>query len=178
MRDMMRFIYIFSCLFIFSVLFVRCAEAAGIAVSPSRVEASVAVKSGGTKTITVTNPSASVALFEAYPEEFNDVIELIPSSFVLEAGEKREVVARFRPLETGVFATALSVTAKPLSESVLRAGAGVRVPVLLRVEKGRGLFASLVFHKGTWGVVFIVFFIVLGFVYPYARSFLTARNEA
>src|SRR3989338_582919 len=94
--------------------------AVGVSVSPATLRMETRVGKEAIARFTVWNPSKEVGLFSAYPEEFEEFITLIPSSFVLESGEKREVL----------------VTGK-------RAGGGLRPP-------GKGDRGEVVGRSGAW----------------------------
>lgn len=118
--------------------------AIGISVSPIAI--SLETVSGMEKSVkfTVSNPSREVGLFEVYPEEFERNITLIPSRFLLESGERREILVRLRHKETGTFKTNIAVEVKPLGELLLGVGGGVRLPFSFTVlePRGAGLLAG------------------------------------
>lgn len=119
------------------------ASAIGVSITP----ATLSVKAvSGKESITrfiVSNPSKEVGLFEAYPEEFEEFITLSPSRFVLEAGEKREVLVRTRRRETGIIRTAIAVEAQQLGIPPLGVGGGVRLPFSLEVAGRNPLFSAV-----------------------------------
>lgn len=109
------------------------AGAIGVSVSPATLSLRAAAGKEVAARFTVRNPSREVGLFEAYPEEFEESFTLIPSRFVLEAEEKREVLIRARRREVGALRTAIAVEAQPLGAPAAGIGGGVRVPVSLEV---------------------------------------------
>lgn len=112
--------------------------AIGISVSPAKISVETVSGKEGTARFTVSNPSKEVGLFETYPEEFEKYIILIPSRFLLESGEKREVLIRIRQKEIGMLRTAIAIEAKPLGELLLGVGGGVRIPLSIAVKEAHG----------------------------------------
>lgn len=134
-----------SFLIILAVLYVPIQLLAiGVSVSPAKIVIETIYGKEKTAKFTVSNPSKEVGLFEVYPEEFERNIILIPSRFLLESGEKREVLARVQKKEIGLFKTAIAIEAKPLGELLIGVGGGVRLPFSLTVKKtdGNGLLAG------------------------------------
>ncbi len=126
--------------------------AIGLSASPAILSVQTKVGKEGTARFTITNPSTEVGLFEAYPEEFETEITLVPSRFVLEAGEKREVLVRARGREVGALRTAIAVEAQALGVPAEGVGGGVRLPFSLEVTAGNSLF-SAVFFSGAWSLL-------------------------
>ncbi len=123
--------------------------AIGISASPATLSIKTEMGQEGTAHFTITNPSTEVGVFEAYPEEFETDITLVPSRFVLEAGEKREVLVRARGKEVGKLRTAIAVEAQPLGTPSQGVGGGVRLPFSLETVAGSSLL-SAVFFSGAW----------------------------
>lgn len=116
--------------------------AIGISAAPATLSLRATADKEAVARFTVSNPSRDVGLFEAYPEEFEEFISLTPSRFVLEAGERREVVVRARRREEGIIRTVIAVETEPLGEPSQGIGGGVRLPFLLEVSpKGNQLAA-------------------------------------
>lgn len=122
-------------------------RAIGLSATPATLSVHTTVGKEGTVRFTVSNPSTEVGLFEAYPEEFEAHITLVPSRFVLEAGEKREVHVRARGREVGALRTAIAIEAKALGVPEQGVGGGVRLPFSLEVTAGSSLL-SAVFLSG------------------------------
>ncbi|MDP2704379.1 MAG: hypothetical protein Q8P01_04115 [bacterium] len=121
----------------------QTAEAVGIGAVPAELNVNVRAGKNAQRHITVRNPSSAVSLFDVYPDEFADVIRVIPSSFVLEGGKEREVTVRVGPEKAGIIQTMLSITSQPLSENEFGANAGVKVPIVIRSSKAFPFGASL-----------------------------------
>lgn len=121
----------------------QTAKAVGIGAVPAELHINTRVGKDARERIIVQNPSSAVSLFDVYPDEFTDVIRVIPSSFVLEGGKEREVTVRVSPKKTGIIQTALSVVGKPLSENEFGASAGVKVPIVITSSKALPFGANL-----------------------------------
>lgn len=121
--------------------------AIGVSVSPATLSLRASAGKETVARFAVSNPSREVGLFEAYPEEFEESITLIPSRFVLEAGEKRDVLVRTRRREVGALRTAIAVEAQSLGAPAAGIGGGVRIPLSFEVTAG-GRFLSAVFASG------------------------------
>lgn len=117
-------------------------SAIGVSASPATLSLRTTAGKEAVARFTVKNPSKEVGLFSAYPEEFEESITLVPSRFVLEAGERREVAVRARRREEGIIRTVIAVETEPLGEPPQGIGGGVRLPFLLEVSpKGNQLAA-------------------------------------
>ncbi len=117
--------------------------AIGVSVSPATISAHAVLGKEGSSRFIVSNPSKEVGLFEVYPEEFEEAITLIPSRFVLEAGEKREVLVRAKRHQVGIVRTVIAVEAQSLGVPALGIGGGVRLPFLIEVREGSNLFSAV-----------------------------------
>jgi hypothetical protein len=62
-------------------------QASGMAVFPDHLN----LNASGFQTLSITNPSQDVLLFEVYADEFKDLIEITPRSFTLESGGQKKV---------------------------------------------------------------------------------------
>lgn len=142
LKVFMKKTLISSACFAIVALFPLSGYAIGVSVSPPTLSVKTAAGEEGTARFTVSNPSQEVGLFEAYPEEFEDFITLVPSRFVLEAGERREVLARVRRRETGIIRTAIAVEAETLGIPSQGIGGGVRVPFFLEILSRNNQFAA------------------------------------
>lgn len=118
------------------------ADAVGISASPSRLLLSIERGEEITAQLIISNPSTNVSVFEVYPDEFESVIIIAPSSFILEGGDQKKVRVRIQPKKIGVFVTNISILAKPLAESAFSASAGIKIPVRLEVIGQRDFFAA------------------------------------
>ena|SRR3989338_1305125 len=119
-------------------------SAIGISATPATLAIKTTVNREGMARFIVSNPSIEVGLFEVYPEEFEEFITVIPSRFVLEAGERREVLARVKRREVGTLRTTIAVEAQPLGVPSLGVGGGVRLPLSLEVSGESRLFSATV----------------------------------
>ena len=120
-------------------------SAIGISATPATLSARTAEGKEAMVRFIVSNPSKEVGLFEAYPEEFEGYITLVPKRFVLEAGEEREVILRAKRPDTGIIRTVIAIEAEPLGIPSRGIGGGVRLPFLLEVQAQNGLVAAAFF---------------------------------
>ena len=109
------------------------AFAAGIQVSPARLDFTVAANRQTSQTLTVVNPTADVQLFEVYADNFTESVKTSPASFTLEAGAKKTVTVTVNfdsQNSNRILSTTLSVVGKPLLGSQqFSVGTGVKIPL-------------------------------------------------
>ena len=117
--------------------------AIGISATPATLSIKTVSNKEGITRFIISNPSKEVGLFEAYPEEFEESIALFPSTFVLEAGEKREILVRARRREAGIIRTAIAIEAERLGIPSLGVGGGVRLPFSLEVKAAQNSLAAV-----------------------------------
>jgi len=116
------------------------ALASGISVSPAKLEWLLSQnKKIADKTITIANPTADVLLIEVYADEFSNIITAHPQTFTLEAGALKSVQVQINKLnwdnsQSAILSTNLSVTARPLAESQVNIGAGVKIPITIQLD--------------------------------------------
>lgn len=113
--------------------------AAGIQVSPSRLE--IAVPPGKTiqKDLVVANPTADVQLFSVYADDFDQYIKPQPASFTLEAGGRKNVSLTLQSPDSGTISTTISVVGRPMVDARLQANTGVKIPITITTGQQRGL---------------------------------------
>lgn len=129
--------------------------AIGVFASPATLSLKTSVGKEVVARFTVKNPSKEVGLFSVYPEEFEGDLTLIPSRFLLEAGEKREVVLRARRREAGSIQSTIAVEAEPLGVPALSVGGGVRLPFSLQVSGRSGLLSAVSFSGASSAPVWV-----------------------
>lgn len=110
------------------------AHAAGISVTPSRIDEHVEAHTQKDASITIYNPTNEVLIVEVYPDEFSEMIKIAPESLTLESHEESKVVIQIDAQQPGRFATSISVVAKPLADRSLQTAAGIKVPLSVSVE--------------------------------------------
>ncbi len=129
----------FLILILIFILFPVLSQAAGIQVSPSRMDFALRANESASQELIVVNPTADVQIFEAYPDEFPEIIKANPASFTLEAGGKKIVVVTAYPAAaenvSQILKTNLSVVGKPLIETRLQANTGVKIPLSVVIER-------------------------------------------
>ena len=121
------------------ILFPVLSQAAGIQVSPSKMNFTVEI--GGSsvfKELVVVNPTADVQVFEVYPDEFSEIIKANPASFTLEAGARKIVIVKVDPANiegpSKILRTNFSVLGKPLIETRLQTNTGVKIPTSVTIN--------------------------------------------
>ena len=110
--------------------------ATGLSVSPTRLDFEVVDGGKASQTLTVTNPTADVMVFEVYADEFEDMIMVQPESFTLESGGRKMVSISIDAKDANKsqsISTNLSVVGKPLAESKVNVGAGAKIPVTINM---------------------------------------------
>lgn len=116
------------------------AIAAGLQVSPSKLEMSVTGKPVAT-TLVVVNPTADVQLFEVYVSDFDKLITLRPASFTLQSGQRQNVAVSvnptYMPSGSGMVSTDVSIVGRPLAQSNVPVGTGVKVPLTVTLSTRR-----------------------------------------
>jgi hypothetical protein len=132
------------------------AGAVGVSVNPARLTIEAGVEEERTEIIIVSNPARDVAIFEIFPDEFETMVRVTPTSFVLESGDQKKVTVEVSGKTAGRFETTLSVLARPLSESAFNAASGVKIPLSFEIapaDQGLALtLAALPFSGRLLGV--------------------------
>ena len=111
-------------------------NAAGIEVSPSRLDLQVPQNGSATVDLTTSNPTADVQLFEVYPDDFAGNIKAVPSSFTLESGSRKQITITVNAMSQAidsVLATHISILAHPLADVGFQANTGVKIPLTARI---------------------------------------------
>jgi len=125
-------------LFLVLILFPVLSQAAGIQVSPSKIDFILETNKPVSQELIVVNPTADVQIFEVYPDEFPEIIKTNPASFTLEAGGRKTVVitaySAITENSSQILKTNLSVVSKPLIETRLQASTGVKIPIAIVVK--------------------------------------------
>jgi hypothetical protein len=109
------------------------ASAAGIQVTPAKLDFILPASGKTSQNITVVNPAADIQLFQVYVDDFSDTIKAMPVSFTLEAGARKTVTISVNTSlnkNSGTMATNLSVIGKALSDTQgFAVGTGVKIPL-------------------------------------------------
>ncbi|OGF74384.1 hypothetical protein A2Z63_01445 [Candidatus Giovannonibacteria bacterium RIFCSPLOWO2_02_44_8] len=147
------------------------AEAVSLSVSPPELKASGSVLEPASAKFTVKNSSDGVALFEVYLDDFESAIKLFPESFILEAGEKKEIEVKADFGKSGKYQTDISVLAKPVANSAFRAAGGLKIPLIVEINEGKISQLGLIFasfdRNALVVAVLLLSFVILGFVFRY-----------
>jgi len=107
--------------------------AAGIQVSPEKLQFAISDSKTQSQEITVANPTADVQLFQIYPDDFDRAIKSNPASFTLEAGASKRVQITVDPsqLPNGTASTTLSILSKPLAAAGVSINTGIKIPITI-----------------------------------------------
>ena len=110
--------------------------AAGLQISPAKLEFTLPAQSALEQTLTIVNPTADVQVFEVYADDFTDIIKAAPASFTLESGAKKSVkisVDAKRLKNNQHLGANLSVVGKPLADNKFSVGTGAKIPITISV---------------------------------------------
>lgn len=110
-------------------------HAAGVEVSPSKLDVTVA-KRAVTSRLLVKNPTSDVQMFEVSFDADISNVKINPTSFTLEAGSQQEVHIMVAPGVSKSISSNVSVVARPLKAVGVDVGGGVRVPVSITYTDG------------------------------------------
>lgn len=132
------------------------AQAAGIEVSPARLEMSVGNKPV-TSRIQVKNPTNDVQLYEVSLNTDDSTIAIGPKSFTVQAGGSQEVQIRVEPKDSTEFSGEVQIVGRPLAVSGNEIGSGVKLPLVIHY----GAHSVWYYSLGIWATVGIVLIIIL-----------------
>lgn len=157
------------------------AEAVGLSVSPPELKASGSFFKPASAKFTVKNSSDDVALFEVYPDDFENAIKISPESFILESGEKKEVEAKADFNKLGKYRTDISVVAKPIADSSFKTAGGLKIPFSVEVSEENSSYLGLLFPSfdGTTRMALMLFsgFVIFFFALKYGlEKFKKIKN--
>jgi hypothetical protein len=122
------------------LFFPAITSAAGISITPSKLDFILNEKKIASQEIVIANPTADVQLFEVSSDEFEKIIKSVPASFTLEAGGKKTVLITIEPsqLQTGQIISAnLSVISRLLKDDGLKVGTGVKIPIKIAIKQSK-----------------------------------------
>jgi len=128
--------------FLCSLFFTSSTLAIGIGAQPSFLDLELKVGQPKETKILVYNISQGAGIFQVFPEELRDLIEIRPDNFRLEAGESKEVKIKILAKEKGIKATNLSVLAIPLDRASFSVSPGLKIPLRLNIEDQREFFLA------------------------------------
>ncbi len=137
------------------------ALAAGIQVSPAKMDISVQSAAKASATITIANPTTDVQLFTIAADDFGEAITANPSSITLQAGDRHEIMIAIDgqklPKNSGaLYATNLSVISRPLADNRVKVGTGVKIPLIVRVTDAKAPLPRGTILLGLAGVMLLV----------------------
>lgn len=138
----------------------------GLSVSPPELHISTSPRRATGSKLLVKNSSDGVAVFEAYPDEFEGFVKTIPANFILESGQEREVTIRAEPPIAGRFQTTVSIVARSVLEGSFNAGGGLKIPLYIESKENNSRYlsyAALIFSnkKTLIGAAAVLIIVVL-----------------
>ena len=139
MRCLSRVVFILA-----ASCFASSASAVGLSVFPDEIKISSAAGEPVAGKLKIKNPSGEVSVFEVYPDDFGEIVKIIPASFILESGQEKEISVRAAAREKGILKTNISVIATPVASSSFNTGNGVKIPLEITIGKSKFGFASAV----------------------------------
>ncbi|MBI2607966.1 MAG: hypothetical protein HYW51_04030 [Candidatus Doudnabacteria bacterium] len=144
-----------------ALLFPSMVSAAGIDISPAKIDLETHKDQTAEQVITVANPTADVQVFEVYADDFKNLFTFTPASFTLEAGERKTVTLSFdgKSTDSALLSTNISVLATPLADARFNANTGVKIPTTVRISEGG--------NSSNWVNKDLIFFGTLGLVLLY-----------
>jgi hypothetical protein len=122
----MKKLIIIICLLAVSL---NSAVAAGISITPSKLEFKLETGQKQTEKLTVSNITDSPLVYSFYADELRDQIIAQPTTLRLEPNEVQEIKVIANPRHKGTYLTNLSVLAQDLDKKEFNAVAGVKVPL-------------------------------------------------
>ncbi|OGF69954.1 hypothetical protein A3H65_02850 [Candidatus Giovannonibacteria bacterium RIFCSPLOWO2_02_FULL_45_14] len=162
-------------------LAVSSVYAIGLSVSPPELNASGTIFKAASAKFTVKNSSNEVALFEIYPDDFTGEIKISPESFVLNPGDKKEILAEAGFKKSGKYRTDISVVAKPMTGSSLKAAGGLKIPFTADIGEERSTQLGLLMSSINMetliilSAIFALGILVFGLKYGF-QKFKKAKN--
>src|SRR3989338_10080047 len=88
-------IILFTSFILYSYFLIHSASAAGISVSPAKLDLIVSGFQASAQ-IVVANPTRDVQVFEIYADDFAENFIFNPASFTLESGERKVVLVTIK----------------------------------------------------------------------------------
>lgn len=151
------------------------ALALGVEATPNIIKISTDAGKSAEAKITIKNPSKEVSLYEVYADEFEDKFSFSSTSFILEAGERKEISVFVNSKKGGIFKTSISVVANSLTPNKFNVGSGVKIPVELSITEAQRnfKFSAAAFFSGinNSGLILLLASIILVFgIYRLTRK--------
>lgn len=106
------------------------AQAAGIEVSPAKLDMSVGSRAV-TSRIQVKNPTSDVQLYEVSLNTDDSTISIRPKSFTVQAGGSQEVQLSVQPKQSTEFIGEVQIVGRPLAATANDIGSGVKLPLVI-----------------------------------------------
>ena len=163
MKFKILIILLFSFCFLFSC---KPVSAIGVGAKPSVLDLELKAGQSEKTKILVYNLSQEAGIFQVFPDELKEYIEIKPDNFRLEAGESKEIKITVLVQEDGKKTTNLSVLGMPLDRRSFSVSSGIKIPLRLNVQKRKLVLSAAILHaiseNWVWilGMLAILFFIV------------------
>lgn len=154
------------------------AGALGLQVKPAQLDLSLKAHQEASERLTIFNPSTEVSIFEVFLESFEAQIKTSPSSFILEAGESREVSILLDFSDTGFFETNVAVVSRALSKNSLNAAGGLKIPLKVQVAEGQSGLANVLSLLGSPKILILLLILfILGAVVFFFRAKILSKPK-
>lgn len=114
------------------------AQAAGLLVTPNRLDLKTQQNASVQTNFLVKNVSASPQIYQINSDEFVSIIFIQPANFRLEPEESILVTTTITPIISGLISTNISIVAEDLDKRKLNAAAGVKLPLTVAVSENPG----------------------------------------
>jgi hypothetical protein len=107
--------------------------AAGLLVTPDKMEVQTIVKESVSQDIYIKNISQGPVIYNLYSDELTDQINIQPNFIRLEPKEIQKIRVRVKPSKVGLYLTNIVVLAQDLNRRQFNAAAGAKVPLKIDV---------------------------------------------
>lgn len=157
---------------------------AGLEVSPTKLDILVSKNGDSAAKLLVKNPNKGVEIYDVYVDEFADSIDISPTSFTLEAGEKKEILVSAPPNnESRVLQTNISIVSRPLTDYKFKAQAGIKIPLTVRYDLGQRApsatrdYSRWLVHGLSVLIVMLLFLLTKKYYWPSKKKLIDKNNN-
>lgn len=148
------------------------ASAAGLQVSPARLDFDMPAQGEEIKKIIISNPSADLQLFEIYADDFTDIISINPRTFSLESGARQEVAISVTASQnTELKQSNLSIIARPFSTENIVISSASKIPITITQNTPTNANNKIV-QNNLWyigGLVLLSIFLLVYIIYLHSK---------
>ena len=175
---MKKIIYLFLSTAFFVFVPAKTFHAGGLQVTPEKIDLIHNDLSPASAKLLIVNPTTNVQFFEVSADEFTEKIKINPESFTLEAGMRKEVIVSEQNLKkekTGsVLTTNLSIISKPMSENKLNVGAGIKIPITIKIVSNSQTQDGQI-HNALLYLIFGIVLIAMVLILKFKKAFLVKK---